>query len=609
MSPSQTSQPTSSVIAPKARRLWWLIPALLLVFYLAQCAWFIRTQSLTFDEPVHIAEGLDAWRSGRFEQYNDHPPLARLWCALPLLGQKWHLEIQKLPDSFRVSGITPDPESLAWRGRVMNVLLGFLLALLLWRVADRLFSRTGANFALALFAFSPALIAHFSIVATDGAATLFILATAWALVRWRRSPTWIRTLSLGLLLGLLLLAKFSTAPMFVLALLWMLFLGAGKIFKTPIRCNWSKTAAALVLGLFVLWTGYFFHVSRLTVHEGTLTATFPNWSEPIVKPVRGHMNFSVLIPAGEYVEGFRELVRHNRQGQAAFFLGRVSTRGGWKSYYPVVILLKWPTIVLALSLIGLVIVLRKKVSVPPDLWILASFPALYLAMAIFARFNIGDRHVLPLYPFALLFAAAAWEWARRKPAVAALLILLAVLNAVDALRFAPGYLSYFTPFVRPAESYRLLTDSNLDWGQGLLALRDYQRNHPRDPMSLSYFGSVDPRFYGIQSNELGSEHVSGTVVVSATNLSGQFLTEPERYHWLLQQKPVAILDHSLYVFRVGEGEDPKATGGFARARTPALHQFRIPETRNWKLTYCPARNGEIKSRPADFLEASALSLW
>ena len=63
----------------------WLLPALLALIYLAQCAWFIRTQSLTYDEPVHIAEGLNAWRYGRFEQYNDHPPLARLWFTLPLL--------------------------------------------------------------------------------------------------------------------------------------------------------------------------------------------------------------------------------------------------------------------------------------------------------------------------------------------------------------------------------------------------------------------------------------------------------------------------------------------------------------------------------------------
>jgi 4-amino-4-deoxy-L-arabinose transferase-like glycosyltransferase len=558
MTRPENLQPTSPALAPKilpGARTNWLLPALLALIYVAQCAWFIRTQSLTYDEPVHIAEGLNAWRDGRFEQYNDHPPLARLWCTLPLLDQRWQVEIERLPDAFRVTRIAPDPVALAWRARAMNVLFGLVLAWSVWRAAERLFSRTAANFALALFAFSPSLIAHFSIAATDGAATLFIFATAWALVRWRRRPTWRRTVGLGLLLGLLLLAKFSTAPMFVLAFLWMLPVGLDRVIQAPTRWNWGKTAAALLLALFVVWAGYFFHVAHLTVRDGTLTATFPNWNAPIVKPVHRDRNYSLLIPAGEYVEGFRELVRHNRQGQPAFFLGQVSTHGGWKLYYPVVVLLKWPTIVLALSLAGLAIALGSKVRVPPDLWIMTSFPAVYMAMAIFARFNLGDRHVLPMYPFAILFAAVVWEWAGCKRVVAALLILLAALNAADALRYAPGYLSYFTPFVRPAETFRLLTDSNLDWGQGLLALKDYQRDHPGERISLSYFGSVDPLVYGIQSDLFGGHKgLPGTVIVSATNLSGQYLAEPEKYRWLLERKPVRILDHSLYVFRVPDHE-------------------------------------------------------
>ncbi|MGH9504434.1 MAG: ArnT family glycosyltransferase [Terriglobales bacterium] len=521
------------------------------LLYAGQCAWFIRTQSLTYDEPVHIAEGLNAWRYGRFEQYNDHPPLARLWCALPLLDQKWQLNIEQLPDSFRVTRITPDPVSLAWRARLMNVLLGLALAWLVWRAADRMFSRNAANFALALFAFSPSLIAHFSIAATDGAATLFIFAAACALMGWRQHRTWANTAGFGAVLGLMLLAKFSTAPMFVLALLWMLLLVPDKtLVLSPTKWNWGKVAAALALTFVMVWAGYFFHVSHLTVRDGTLTATFPNWSAPIVKPVRGRSHYSLVIPAGEYVEGFRELVRHNRQGQPAFFLGKVSSHGGWKLYYPVVILLKWPTIVLGLALTGLAIAIRRRRRVPTDLWIMASFPGLYLAMAIFARFNLGERHILPTYPFAILFAAAVWEWAGQKRGIKALLILLAVLNAADALRYAPGYLSYFTPFVRPADSYRLLTDSNLDWGQGLLALRDYERDHPGQPISLSYFGSVDPKVYGIQSDSLGGKPVSGVVIVSATNLSGQYLLDPDEFRWLLQWKPVEIIDHSLFVFEI-----------------------------------------------------------
>jgi len=536
------------------------------MLYLGQCTWFVRTQSLTYDEPVHIAEGLNAWRYGRFEQYNDHPPLARLWCALPLLNPKWHVDLQKLPDSFHVTSIAPRPEAMAWRARAMNVLLGLLLAWLVWRASDRLFSRRAANFALALFVFTPALVSHFSIAATDGAATLFIFATAWGLRGWRREPTWQRSLWLGLLLGLMLLAKFSTAPMFVLALLWMLLLAPGKMIRNPLRWNWSRTVLAMALACFVVWAGYFFHVSRLSVRDGILTATFPNWSEPIVKPVRGQRNYSLLIPAGEYIEGFRELVRHNRHGQAAFFLGRVSSQGGWKTYYPTVILLKWPTVLLVLSLAGLALALRRLLrthsksanaastdSASPDLWIMASFPAAYLGLAIFARFNIGERHILPLYPFALVFAALVWERAGQKRAGLAVLTLLAALNCADALRYAPGYLSYFNLFVWPAQSYRLLSDSNLDWGQGLLALREYQRAHPDEQFSLSYFGSVDPAIYGIKARPLGeNERTSGTVIVSATNLSGQFLADPQSYRWLLQQERTEILDHSLYVFHVRE---------------------------------------------------------
>ncbi len=529
----------------------WFIPALLAFVYLAQCAWFIRTQSLTYDEPVHIAEGLNAWRYERFEQYNDHPPLARLWCTLPLLNPKWQVDVQPLPDSFHITRVAPDPEALAWRARAMNVVLGVLLGWLVWWAVGQRFSLGAANFVLTLFVFSPLLIAHFSIAATDGAATLLIFASALGLGSWRRKPTWMRTTGLGLLLGLMLLAKFSTAPMFVLALLWMPPLGAEKITRNPLRWNWQKAGAAMVLALFVVWAGYFFHVSRLTVRDGTLTATFPHWSAPIVKPVRGDANYTLLIPAGEYVEGFRELVRHNRHGQAAFFLGQASDQGGWKMYYPAAILLKWPTVVLVLSLSGMVLVLRRRVRLPVESWIMASFPAVYLGLAISARFNIGDRHVLPLYPFVLLLAGAVWEWASRNRGLLALLVLLAALQAADALRYAPGYLSYFNIVVSPAESYRLLTDSNLDWGQGLLALRRYQRDHAGETISLAYFGSVNPVIYGIQARPLGEgERASGTVIVSATNLSGQFLADPLAYRWLLQQQPAAILDHSLYVFYV-----------------------------------------------------------
>jgi 4-amino-4-deoxy-L-arabinose transferase-like glycosyltransferase len=538
--------------ALKEQRNWTraLCPALLLTLYVVQCLWFIRTQSLTYDEPVHIAEGLDAWRNGRFEEYNDHPPLTRLLCTLPLIGSEWQVEVEKLPAGFLVHRILPDPVSLAWRARAVNVGLGLLLGLLFWAQAAKMFSAAAANSVLTLFAFSPSLIAHFSLVTTDGAATLLIFAAAVQILRWRQRPTWRNALACGVVFGLLLLAKFSTLPIFALAMFWMLVLVRGLPTLYPLRWNWAKAVLALLMAIFVVWAGYFFHISRLTIRDGTLTATHPHWTAPLVKPTHSRLNVSLPAPAGEFVAGLRDVALRNAHGQPAFFLGQVSRTGGWKAYYPVTILLKWPLLVVVLAVAGFLLCGLGQVRTS-GFWIIASFPAVYFGLAIFAHFNIGERHVLPLYPFALLFAGAVWERFSHLRFATVLLVASLVLDAADVLRYAPDYLSYFEIFVSPQTSYRLLADSNLDWGQGLLALRKYQVEHPREKISLAYFGSVDPAVYGIGARPLAeNEGATGTVVVSATHLSGEYLKDPNAYRWLLRYPPIRILDHCLFVFDV-----------------------------------------------------------
>ena len=539
------SSPARSWLLTKA------IPALLLFIFALQCTWFIRTQSLTFDEPVHIAEGLDAWRNGRFEQYNDHPPLARLLCTLPLINPKWQVEVQQLPDSFHISRVSPDPVSLAWRARAMNTLLGLLLGLLVWLEARKQFSVAAANFALALFAFAPSLIAHFSLATTDGAATLLIFAAALQVHRYKSRRSWGSAVVTGVILGLLLLAKFSTVPMFGLAVALLLI--ERQELRRPWKWSWLKAGGAVAVAFFVLWAGYFFHISRLTIHDHVLTASHPHWNSQLVKPTRSRLNISIPVPAGEYIAGFRDLVFHNAHGQRAFFLGQVSPTGGWKSYYPVTILLKWPFLLLISSLAGLVVWLWGEIRLKDGSWILFSFPALYFGLAIFSHFNIGERHILPLYPFALLLAAGFADWLFRRRFGTIVIGAVLVLNTADCLRYAPGYLSYMDVFVNPVTSYRLLSDSNVDWGQGLLALREYQAQHPGEQIWLAYFGSVDPAIYGIHAQLLAeNDHPTGTIVVSATNFSGQYLHDAGAYRWLLQHKPAQVIDHCMYVFEINQ---------------------------------------------------------
>ena len=578
-----TSRPASSEAASPNRKSRPWIPVALLALFALQSLWFIGTQSLTYDEPGHIIAGLDAWQHGRFEMWTDHPPLGHFWLTLPLARAHVEIEQQELPRGYRVTAMQPGPEWLAWHTRPMNTLLGIALGLTLWFATRRLFSEGAANVALALFAFTPSLIANFSVTTTDGIGALFVFLTAYQLVRWRRTPagcprfasrfwtlTWVRrktqvspkdgrtwgtvldtgfdqTVLMGLVLGGALLAKLYTPPEVLLALVLMLFLRRDG-WNSLRTLNWKPTLAALGIALLTFWAGYLFHVSHLSVGNGQVVATFPNrptktWA------TKAETELNLLLPAGEYVEGFRNVAISSHRGRPAWFLGSLYRQGGPKIYYPVAIALKWPTILLLLFFGSLFLGVRKTCRAPSDLLVISLFSLVFFAFALQSHFDIGERHILPLYAFALLIAGGIWEHARKNRAAMVIVILALLLNAADALRYAPDYLAYYNVPVRPQTSWYLLTDSNLDWGQGLIALRNYEQQHPGETLYLAYFGSVDPSLYGVRAIPLApNQPVKGTVVAGASCLSGQVLDDPEGYRWLWPYPPRQILDHSMWVF-------------------------------------------------------------
>jgi 4-amino-4-deoxy-L-arabinose transferase-like glycosyltransferase len=401
---------------------------------------------------------------------------------------------------------------------------------------------------LALYAFTPSLIANFSVATTDGIGALFIFLVACQLIRWRRNPMPAQTVLLGLVLGGLLLTKFYAPPLVLLALGLMLVLDRDHGLRGLGRLNWKPMLAALGIALLTLWAGYFFHVAHLKIGNSQVEASFPN--RPLKTwATKSQVQMNALVPAGEFLEGLREVAFSNRHGRPAWFLGKIYPRGGIKLYYPAAIALKWPTILLLLFFASLFLGVRKTCRAPGDLLTLCLFAVVYLVLAVQSRFDIGERHILPLYPFALLIAGGIWEHARKHRIASVVVILALCLNAADALRSAPDYLAYFSIFVKPENSWRLLTDSNLDWGQGLISLRTYELQHPDERLKLAYFGSVDPALYGVKATPLApADRVSGKVVAGASCLSGQVLDDHDGYHWLWLYPPRMVLDHSMWMF-------------------------------------------------------------
>jgi hypothetical protein len=247
-------------------------------------------------------------------------------------------------------------------------------------------------------------------------------------------------------------------------------------------------------------------------------------------------------------------------------MGQYSDEGWW-DYFLVAFLVKTPIAILLLFLGGVVLCLKQpaKLLIEGELFVLLPLTAA-LAMSTAAKTDIGVRHILPVYPMALLLAGkcvcAMWNSGRKRYRFA--LAGLCLLAITETAFVYPDYLTFFNAAAGgPRNGDKLLVDSNLDWGQDLKGLKRWMDRNNVAHINLSYFGSADPAYYGIQCTYLpGSpffavpliDHpqLPGYVAVSLSNLRWPSLKEEDRifYRPFLERKPVAVIGHSIRVYWV-----------------------------------------------------------
>jgi hypothetical protein len=184
-------------------------------------------------------------------------------------------------------------------------------------------------------------------------------------------------------------------------------------------------------------------------------------------------------------------------GRVSFLDGERSLTG-WYRYFPEAFLLKTPLAFTALVLWVIAVGVGRTRGRSFDGWCLAALPLLYAVIAIQSRFNIGHRHVMPLYPFLCIALAPAGSWLEERGARAVAVAALAASCFVSFALATPRYLSYFNRAAGgPRGASAHLVDSNLDWGQDLRRLRVWMDAHGVPEVDLAYFGTADPRAYGI----------------------------------------------------------------------------------------------------------------
>jgi Dolichyl-phosphate-mannose-protein mannosyltransferase len=545
----------------------------------------MRGSSATFDEGAHLPAGYTHLALLDHRLNPEQPPLVKLLAAAPLvaLGPEvkttdvsW-IEARQWEFGRRFLYRWNDGDRLLFLGRLPVVALAACLVIAVFLIAERRFGATEAVAAALLAAFSPDVLAHGSLVTTDLAFALFFFLSVVATERLLEQATARRLCAAGLATGAAFATKFS-APILLLvfaafalrvvlrsrpletALVGEAHEVKAKLARVAHVFGWLAAVGAL--SLLVVWSSYGFH-GRLSSNP----AVRDELRRPLVSEQAGLLRSAVawagrarLVPE-DFSRGLLFVTEHSA-ARPTFLLGE-RRDSGFPYYFAVTFLLKTPVPLLllaALALFRIPRLLRREAFL---LWLPV---AVYLAATATRGLQIGHRHLLPIYPFLFVAAgeAAAALVAWRAPKGAWLAGALSLWYAGGTLLQHPHHLAYFNEIAGGSRNgWRLLVDSNLDWGQDLKRLAEWTRANHVGKLKLSYFGSADPAYYGIDSEALPgytSPHAArvtreiepgDTVAVSATNLQGVYLDPEDRplMEKLRGLTPVARIGYSIFVYR------------------------------------------------------------
>jgi hypothetical protein len=552
-------------------RVWLILAAAALIAMMwVQMIHSISGQSLTWDEGDHIFAGYESWKTHDFGLNPEHPPMVKMVATLPLLPLD--LKVPAIGHRFfkteaylggrdflfhngPAAGGRYDANTLIFRARLFASVFTLIAAILVFLAATEMFSPAAGLIALTLFCFEPNLLAHGAYVTTDMGAACTIFATIYAFWRWVKVPSIGRLLTAGLVAGLALAAKHSTillAPM--LLLLAVVVLAAPLLDaqrrKLPaasssrITLARMLTALAVITGIavIVLWAFYGF---RFNARPAGLALSPP--LDVYVRPLAPSEAHGILFFAHwhllpeSYLYGLAD-VRRVANDMPSFLLGRVYAHGTW-IYFPVLFLIKSTLAMLALLALTLFAIARRWLRPSLELAFILIPPAVYMLVSMGSHLNIGARHILPVYIFCCVIAAAgaaALIRAQRTQqsrerwtlAVAALLIF----HIASTVHASPNYISYANEaWGGPTQTYRYLSDSNTDWAQQLIAVSAELRARHIQHCYFAYFATpfILPADYGIPCQLIPTfdSHVSnasqptplildGPVLISAGDLNG-----------------------------------------------------------------------------------------
>ena len=566
--------------------LSFVVLAICFIIYLMLSLRFIAANSATFDENTHIAAGYRYWQCGEFADNPEHPPLVKFVAAAPL--RTWRIvgfgvpcgsQIISLPASYYIAHrIANSAKATDLLIKARHAVLVFPLALLVsvFFAARAWLGDVAASMAAILFTFEPFILAQGAQVLTDMALALFAFLTVTAAIAFVRSQParrWVWSIAAGLTMGAALASKGSAV--FLPLVLALVLAGSHFVTLREQRGKGAHLFYAFVIvcaiAWAVLWCAYgfrYYSLPHATSSVYDIRGMFRSAGNS------GSLSAALITGAAEhhlfpeaYLAGLALVV--NDSSRPTYIFGRILPTGV-PYYFPFAIAVKTTVALLALALVGILapVLWRKH----RTLYVALLAPvATYLTIGITSRLNIGLRHMLTIYPFLIVFAAAAGARLWRNKRGQIVVAMLLGWQVASSLHAAPLEISYGNELAGGSSHvYRELAGADLEWGQSYPALMHYVSEHHVSDCRVGWVGIEDVGRTGcgelFQATDPFSDalpaalpaYYNGTIILSAGTVA------LPAYSDLLGREPDEIIANgSLLVFR------PLASGSYDLRRIAA----------------------------------------
>ena len=539
----------------------------------------ISRKSITNDETAHIPAGYYHLVAEDFQLNTEHPPLVKMWAALPLLfiqPKEPSIAENANADFAQRSAVVeqqfwfanqPQFLRIGFWARLMMIPLAVLLGVVIFVFTRTISNSMAAVLAVFMYSIEPTVLAHGRVVHTDLAAALGYLLFFFALFQYHRSPTHRKLILLGVVTALALLTKYSMVILVPLLVLYALAL-AWSYRRDSVRLKELMIHSVAVTGIVILMINavYFFRHDQMSEPDrGWLLSTSQPYSGTIYRGVTalGH-----VVPT-YYLFGVYKVAIHNHYGHPAFLLGKYSN-DGWRYYFPVAFALKTTIPFLLLSVVALAwiifqIIARRKTTL---LWLFIPF-LIYVGISISGSINIGIRHFLPAFPFLFIFGGMLFSEiikSRKRTLGIALTVMLIGWMCVEAMRVFPNYTPYMNQLAA-GPNWQYLSDSNVEWGDDVNSLAAYlkSRGETRVRAALSagwitlplygidYIGMAPPVKESVDTHyvAIGASFLNGSTVPSF-EVNGKLISDSERvnlFETYRHRTPDAVFGGSIYLFR------------------------------------------------------------